>query len=137
MPLTTATFGRPDRRRRFLVLGTGITAIGIGGLAAVAILPAAVACAAAVGYGLILFLSTGQSTLQLAVPDGTRGRVLALWAMTLSASAPLGHLIAGQAAESLGIEIVLTAMATGTGCVAAGLAALSARLSSGTCSQDG
>jgi MFS family permease len=135
--LTTATFGRPDRRRRFLVLGTGITAIGIGGLAAVAILPAAVACAAAVGYGLILFLSTGQSTLQLAVPDGTRGRVLALWAMTLSASAPLGHLIAGQAAESFGIEIVLVAMAAGTGCVAAGLAALSARLSSGTCSHDG
>ena len=36
-------------------------------------------------FGLILFLSTGQSTLQLGVPDGIRGRVMALWAITLSA----------------------------------------------------
>ena len=47
------------------------------------------------GFGLVLYLSTGQSTLQLAVPDDRRGRVLALWAMTLSASAPIGHLLAG------------------------------------------
>ena len=38
---------------------------------------AALACAAS-GFGLILYLSTGQSTLQLAVPDDRRGRVLAL-----------------------------------------------------------
>ena len=31
------------------------------------------------------------------MPDDKRGRVLALWAMTLSASAPIGHLLAGQA----------------------------------------
>lgn len=122
--LTTATFGRAERRAKFLVFGAGVTSLGIGGLATVAILPAAVPCAAAVGFGLILFLSTGQSTLQLAVPDGTRGRVMALWAMTLSASAPIGHLLAGQAAEAFGIEPVLIAMAAGTGCVAVGLAGL-------------
>jgi len=125
--LTTATFGRAERRRRFLVLGAGITAFGIGGLAAVDHLPAAVPCAAAVGFGLILFLSTGQSTLQLAVPDGTRGRVLALWAMTLSASAPLGHLLAGQAAGAFGIEPVLIAMAAGTGAIALGMSVLLGR----------
>jgi MFS family permease len=125
--LTTATFGRSERRRVFLVLGAAVSALGIGGLAVAEQLASAVICAAGIGYGLILYLSTGQSTLQLAVPDGTRGRVLALWAMTLSASAPLGHLLAGQAAGVFGIEPVLIAMAACTGAIALGMAVLFAR----------
>ena len=123
----TATFGSTARRARFLILGAFVTALGILGLSVVTALPAAVACASAVGFGLILFLSTGQSTLQLAVPDETRGRVMALWAMTLSASAPIGHLFAGQAADAFGVEVVLQGMAAGTGLVALGLALLVAR----------
>ena len=73
---------------------------------------------------MILYLSTGQSTLQLAVPDDRRGRVMALWAMTLSASAPLGHLLAGYAVTKVGPRPVLLAMAVGTGLAAAALAAL-------------
>ncbi len=125
--LATATFGSPPRRAAFLVLGVSVTALGIFGLALSDRLGAAAGCAAAIGFGLILFLSTGQSTLQLAVPDEVRGRVLALWAITLSASAPVGHLLAGQMAEIFGIEAVLLAMAAGTGLVAAGLAAIVAR----------
>ncbi|MBY0513315.1 MAG: hypothetical protein K2P78_05325, partial [Gemmataceae bacterium] len=75
-------------------------------------------------FGLILFLSTGQSTLQLAVPDDVRGRVMAVWAMTLSASAPIGHLLAGEAVTEFGVSRVLLGMAAGTAAVAAGLAAL-------------
>jgi MFS family permease len=122
--LTTATFGTVGRRAAFLVLGAGATAAGLFGLAVVAALPAAAGCCACVGFGLILFLSTGQSTLQLAVPDDMRGRVMAIWAMTLSASAPLGHLLAGEAVTAFGVERVLSAMAAGAGLVAAGLAAL-------------
>lgn len=122
--LTTATFGTPARRVKLLVLGASVTAAGIAGLAMVTALPAAIGCAAAVGFGLILYLSTGQSTLQLAVPNETRGRVMALWAMTLSASAPFGHLLAGQAADAVGIEPVLIAMAAGAGLVALGLGGL-------------
>jgi predicted MFS family arabinose efflux permease len=120
--LTTATFGSSSRRATFLVLGAAVTALGISGLAMATVLSAAVGGASAVGFGLILFLSTGQSTLQLAVPDDVRGRVMALWAMTLSASAPIGHLLAGQLAELWGVETVFTAMAAGTGLVALGLA---------------
>jgi MFS family permease len=122
--LTTATFGSVRRRAAFLVLGVAATAGGIFGLSAVGVLSAAVWCAAAVGFGLILFLSTGQSTVQLAVPDDMRGRVMAIWAMTLSASAPLGHLLAGQAAGAVGVEPVLRVMAGGTAAVAVGLALL-------------
>lgn len=111
--LATATFGKTELRWRFLVIGAVTTA---GGLFIVsqadALWRAAAGCATA-GFGLILYLSTGQSTLQLAVPDDKRGRVMALWAMTLSASAPLGHLIAGQAVTAFGVGPVLLAMAGG------------------------
>lgn len=122
--LATATFGSATRRGTFLVAGATVTAGGVFGLSAVASLPPAVACAGCVGFGLILFLSTGQSTLQLAVPNETRGRVMALWAITLSASAPIGHLLAGMAAAELGVVPVLRVMAIGVGTVAVGLAVL-------------
>ena len=84
----------------------------------------AVACAGCVGFGLVLFLSTGQSALQLAVPDDTRGRVMALWAMMLSASAPAGHLAAGQLADAVGVAPVFAGMAAGVAAVAAAVVLL-------------
>jgi MFS family permease len=120
--LATATFGAPHRRRFFLLLGVSATAGGIFGLSLAADRGAAAGCCAAVGFGLVLFLSTGQSTLQLAVPDDKRGRVMALWAMTLSASAPLGHLIAGQHAAEFGVLSALRGMAIGAA-LSAGLLA--------------
>jgi MFS family permease len=122
--LTTATFGSVGRQAAFLVSGAAVAAVGLLGLALVGVLPAAAWCCGCVGFGLILFLSTGQSTLQLAVPDAMRGRVMAVWAMTLSASAPLGHLLAGEAVAEFGVEPVLRAMAAGVGLVAVGLAVL-------------
>ena len=122
--LTTATFGKPENRLRFLLAGAGLTAAGILTISQSANpWPAAAGCAT-MGFGLILYLSTGQSTLQLAVPDAKRGRVLALWAMTLSASAPLGHLAAGQAVTHFGVKPVLTGMAAGVGVAALVLAGL-------------
>jgi MFS family permease len=122
--LATATFGTVARRAAFLVAGASVTAGGLLGLSVVGAFPAAAWCCGCCGFGLILFLSTGQSTLQLAVPDDKRGRVMALWAMTLSASAPLGHLLAGQTAATFGVVPVLQGMAAGTGVVAVGLVAL-------------
>jgi Na+/melibiose symporter-like transporter len=122
--LATATFGSTARRGQFLVIGAAIGTLGLMAMwQATRPELAALACAAA-GFGLILYLSTGQSILQLAVPDDRRGRVLALWAMTLSASAPLGHLLAGHAVTLVGIGPVLFAMATGAGLVSVGIAML-------------
>ncbi|HUR54130.1 MAG TPA: MFS transporter, partial [Gemmataceae bacterium] len=111
--LATATFGAPTRRRMFLLIGASATAGGIFGLSLAADRASAALSCGGVGFGLVLFLSTGQSTLQLAVPDDKRGRVMALWAMVLSASAPIGHLIAGQAATAFGVAAVLKGMALG------------------------
>jgi MFS family permease len=120
--LATATFGTAARRGKFLVTGAATVAAGLLGAALATRAEFAAAACAAVGAGMILYLSTGQSTLQLAVPDEKRGRVMALWAMTLSASAPLGHLLAGQAVAVVGVGPVLFAMAVGAALAAAGLA---------------
>ena len=123
--LTTATFGSVARRALFLSAGAGFVAAGLAGLTLASTLPPAVAAAACHGFGMILFLSTGQSALQLSATDEARGKVMALWAMTLSSSAPLGHLVAGAVARREGVEPVLTAMTAGAAAVAAGVLAVS------------
>jgi MFS family permease len=116
--LTTATFGTAGRRANFLVLGAIVAAIGLLVVSqAVHPVVASLGCTA-VGFGLILYLSIGQSTLQLAVPDEKRGRVMALWAMTLSASAPVGHILAGEAITRVGVDRVLLGMSMGVTVVA-------------------
>ena len=122
--LATATYGTAQRRGPFLVSGAALAALGIFGLVFAKTLGPATGCAAMLGCGLILFLSTGQSTLQLSVGDARRGRVMALWAMTLSASAPAGHLLAGMAAQIYPIPDVLLVMAAGAAATTALIAAL-------------
>lgn len=119
-----ATFGTIGRRGLFLSVGAGLTATGLALLSLVTELPDAMLSAGCLGFGLILFLSTGQSSVQLGVPDEVRGRVMALWAMTLSASAPLGHLVAGAAAQAWPVRDVLTALAIGAATIACGVVAI-------------
>jgi MFS family permease len=120
--LTTATFGTHARRGAFLLLGTVVSALGLLALGFAKSPWTSGPCCAAIGFGLILYLATGQSVLQLAVPDEKRGRVMAWWAMTLSASAPFGHLLCGEMVNAFGIEPVLFGMSAGTGAAAAALA---------------
>jgi len=111
--LTMATFGSSGRRGFFLSIGGFATTVGLIGLAMSTSITSAMGSAAVGGFGLILFLSTSQSTLQQSASSESRGRVMALWAMMLSASAPLGHLVAGLAAQHYPIPDVLLAMAAG------------------------
>ena len=122
--LFTATFGTEARRGLFLVGGSGLSVVGLTGLTVAPGLAEATAAAACIGFGLILFLSTGQSALQLAAGDKARGRVMALWAMTLSGSAPVGHLLAGAVAAQVGVTPVLAGMAGGSAVVVVATAAL-------------
>jgi Na+/melibiose symporter-like transporter len=117
--LGTAAFGTAARRGAFFTAGTVGVAAGLGGLAVAGTLPVALGSAACLGFGMILFLSTGQSTMQLGATDASRGRVMALWAMTLSASAPVGHLLAGLSAAAVGVTTAFAGMAAGAAVVAA------------------
>jgi MFS family permease len=75
-----------------------------------------------VGLAAILFLTTGNATVQLASDPHYRGRVMALWSTALVGSAPIGAPIVGAVSEALDprAAIALGAFA----CVAAGAVSL-------------
>ena len=56
-----------------------------------------------VGAGGIVMAATANATIQLAVPDGLRGRVMSVYTTVFSASMPIGGLLMGVIASSVGI----------------------------------
>jgi MFS family permease len=116
--LANATYGTPARTRVFVILGSSLTALGILGLALGNTMPGALLSSAVFGFGMILYLSTGQSVLQLNTPNEARGRVMVLWPMTLSGSTLLGNLVFGWAAREYPIPDLLAVMAGGVGLTA-------------------
>jgi MFS family permease len=91
-------------------------------LALASTLWAAVGASALVGLAAILFLTTGNATVQLASDPHYRGRVMALWSTALVGSAPIGAPIVGAVSEALDprAAIALGALA----CIAAGAVSL-------------
>jgi hypothetical protein len=49
----------------------------------------------------ILFLTTGNATVQLAADAGYRGRVMALWSISLVCSTPIGSPIIGAVSDAV------------------------------------
>lgn len=109
--LIVASFG--GWKRVLLSAGVIVGAVSLGFLALVPTLLLAVICCVGVGGGLILFFATGQATLQLASTDHNRGRVMGIWLMVLSGAHPLGHLLAGRLADTIGVGAVLVVQAVG------------------------
>lgn len=111
--LLVASFGSRLKARVFLGIGVVLGTVGLGGLALVRYLPLAMGCCAVFGCGLILFFATSQAVLQLNSTDDNRGRVMGIWSMVLSGAHPLGHLLAGPAADRWGVPLVLTMQGLG------------------------
>jgi MFS family permease len=112
--LTNASFGKGGNRQGwFLLLGSAITTLGVFGLALAPPFPLALGCSGLFGFGMILYLSTGQTILQLGVPGPLRGRVLALWPMALSGTSMFGHLFLGDLARTIPVTTLLVWMGTG------------------------
>jgi len=60
-----------------------------------------------VGLGAIGMAATANTTIQLVVPDGLRGRVMAIYATVFAGSTPIGGLIAGSVASAWGVPVAL------------------------------
>src|SRR5262249_55138012 len=123
--LTVATFGTPERQQGFLATGVGAVVAGLVGLSLVRQVPPAVVSCGFVGLGLILFLTTCQSIVQLSVSDEQRGRVMGIWAMVWSGAPPLGSLLVGPAADGWGEPVVLRTQGIVLALAAVSLLALS------------
>ncbi len=64
--------------------------------------PVALVCLFFAGCGMTVQVSTGNSLLQLNVPDNFRGRIMSLFSLTFLGTAPLGSLLYGALATCWG-----------------------------------
>ena len=74
-------------------------AVAMGLLAAAPNIWSAVGACALIGVATITFLTTGNSTVQLAADPRYRGRVMALWSTALVGSTAIGAPIVGSASQ--------------------------------------
>src|ERR1700749_3985708 len=65
-------------------------AVAVGLVAAAPTLPTAIAACVLAGVASVIFLTTGNATIQLASEPDYRGRVTALWSMALVGTTPIG-----------------------------------------------
>jgi predicted MFS family arabinose efflux permease len=62
----------------------------------------ALVCIFLSGFGMVTLLSTGNSLMQLNVPDELRGRIMSLFGLIVMGLAPLGSLIYGTVSHYVG-----------------------------------
>ncbi len=82
-------------------------AIAVGLVAAAPTLPTAIAACLLVGVASVVFLTTGNATIQLASDPAYRGRVTALWSMALVGSTPIGSPVIGALSDAAGPRYAL------------------------------
>jgi MFS family permease len=101
LALATLVKGRPPFS---LLLGTAAAASGLTLLLAVVRnFWAAMLVLTLIGFSQIVFLASCNSTLQLAVPDRMRGRIMSLYAFVFVGITPLGSVVVGAIAEWFGV----------------------------------
>jgi MFS family permease len=82
--------------------GQGLFLLGLMGLGLCGNYYAALGFIALTGFGLVTQLSTGNSLLQLNVPDALRGRLMSLFGVIVMGFAPVGSILYGVAAHYVG-----------------------------------
>jgi len=87
---------------RTMLIGAGILGTLEAAMVIVTGLPLALACLFGVGFGSIAMTATANTSIQLAVPDELRGRVMSVYTTVFAGSTPIGALFAGTAAATLG-----------------------------------
>jgi MFS family permease len=61
------------------------------------------------GAGAITMMATANTTMQLAVPDLLRGRVMSVYTTVFAGASPIGGLSMGAIAASVGADVALFA----------------------------
>jgi MFS family permease len=71
------------------------------------------------GWGMVSYLATANSFIQLSVPDELRGRVMSVYSFVFLGTVPIGNAIMGVVADSIGTTQAVTL--AGILCVAASI----------------
>jgi len=88
--------------RRNLLLGLTSAGIGMATFAWSRYLPLTLAMGFLAGFGLILYVATTNTLLQLTTEDRFRGRIMSLYTLMFVGTAPLGALASGWIAQRYG-----------------------------------
>ncbi|MEO5939367.1 MAG: MFS transporter, partial [Candidatus Limnocylindrales bacterium] len=90
-------------------IAIGAIALGLGSvvLAVSTSFPLSLAAMAVAGAGGIAMAVSANTTIQLAVPDQLRGRVMSVYTTSFSASVPVGGLLMGGIASVWGVPLSL------------------------------
>jgi predicted MFS family arabinose efflux permease len=97
--------GRPKPSR--IAIGAVILGLASLALAQTRIMPIALVLMLLVGFGAIFMAATGNTTIQTAVPDQLRGRVMSVYTTVFSASVPIGGLAMGGIASVFGVSLAI------------------------------
>jgi predicted MFS family arabinose efflux permease len=88
--------------RRHLLIGLALGGAGMAGFAWIHWLPGMMTMAAIAGFGLILYVSSTNTLIQMTTEDRYRGRVMSLYTLMFVGTAPFGALMAGAVAQRFG-----------------------------------
>jgi len=106
-----------------LVIGLGGATLGLAevALGSTSVFPIALAAMFLAGIGSIAMAATANTLVQLTVPDHLRGRVMSVYTTVFAGSTPIGGLVTGAVASSLGAATAIVlggAASIATGAVA-------------------
>jgi len=113
--LSAALMTRKQERRdlrRNIFIGLLTAAIGMGTFAWSRALPLSLAMGFLAGFGLILYVATTNTLIQITTEDRYRGRVMSLYTLMFVGTAPIGSLISGSIAQRWGAPVATTVSAT-------------------------
>ena len=98
---------RPDRSvlRLNLLLGLGACGAGLAVFAWSRAIPLSLAAGALAGFGLIVYVGSTNTLLQLTTEDRYRGRVMSLYTLMFAGTTPIGALGAGAIAQRWGAPV--------------------------------
>lgn len=97
--------------RRNLLVGLIGSGVGLGLFAWSRWLPLTLAMGLLAGYGLILYVASTNTLVQMTTEDRYRGRVMSLYTFMFIGTTPLGALMAGWIAERFGAPVATSVCA--------------------------
>jgi MFS family permease len=86
-----------------------VAGLAILGVSQTHSIPIALGLIFLIGLSIVMTLTTSNMLLQTITADSMRGRVLSLYALTFLGMAPLGGVVAGWLAESIGVQLTMQA----------------------------
>jgi len=94
--------------RRNLLIGLASAGIGMAIFAWSRFFALSLAMGFLTGYGLILYVATTNTMIQITTEDRFRGRIMSLYTLMFVGTAPIGALVSGSIAQRFGAPVATT-----------------------------